>query len=416
MIDKNQVFCRPYSMKRIICNHIIAGVLLASGATQAAANPRNLFEELLNKSEEETSRRIESEWCQLQEGEKETQRLFFEQTDGTAYIADVGNGDVRSEGISYGMMISVQLDRHDGFNQLWRWVQLHMRHPEGARHGYFAWQCKYDGKQIDSGSASDGEEWIAMALFFASHRWDTPEHYPYGDAAQELLMEMRTKPTQDGITSIFDHDKCQVVFAPNPVANKLTDPSYQLPAFYELWTRWDCNAEGRNFWAACVKKNREFFRKAAHPETGLMPEYSEFDGSPYRDARFGKGEGDFRFDAWRTLSNVALDHAWWHTDPWQVEQSNRVLRFLAAQSSGPVNEYTLSGRPLSESPSSGLVAMAATAGLAADSELATPFVQRLWDSPTPDGKWRYYNGLIHMLGLIQAGGRFQAIEKPTPKE
>mgnify|MGYP000278749059 CR=1 FL=1 len=416
MIYKNQVFSRPYSMTRIIRNHIIVAILLVSGAAEAAAKPRNLFHELLNKSEEETSRRIEAAWRQFREGDKKNQRLFFEQADGTAYIADVGNGDVRSEGMSYGMMISVQLDRHDDFDQLWKWVQRHMRHAEGPRRGYFAWQCTYDGKQIDSGSASDGEEWIAMALMFASHRWDTSEHRPYGDAAKELLTEMRTKPTQDGVTSIFDNDKYQVVFAPNPVANKLTDPSYHLPAFYELWAQWDSSADGRKFWAACAKKSREFFRKAAHSETGLMPEYSEFDGSPYRDTRFGEGKGDFRFDAWRTLSNVALDYAWWHADPWQVKQSHRVLRFLATQSPSPVNEYTLSGRRLSESPSSGLIAMAATAGLAAGSELATPFVQRLWDSPTPEGKWRYYNGLIHMLGLLQAGGRFQAIDKPTPKE
>ena len=35
----------------------------------------------------------------------------------------------------------------------------------GPRRGYFAWHCKFDGTQLDPGSASDGEEWFAMALF-----------------------------------------------------------------------------------------------------------------------------------------------------------------------------------------------------------------------------------------------------------
>lgn len=394
---------------------MLMAALLWMGAcpVPADAAPRNLFRELLGKSEDETTRRIEADWQKYREGDKDRQRLFFEQEDGTALIADVGNGDVRSEGMSYGMMISVQLGRREDFDRLWKWAQRHMRHADGPRRGYFAWQCALDGRVIDPGSASDGEEWIAMALLFASHRWDTTTDRSYGDAAQSLLLEMRTKPTTSEVTPIFNAEKRQAVFVPNPEASRLTDPSYHLPAFYELWARWDKDPAGRAFWAACARESRAFFKKAAHPETGLMPEYSHFDGSPFLDTRHGAGKGDFRFDAWRTLSNVALDHAWWKADPWQVEQSNRVLRFLAKQQPGPVNEYTLDGKPLTKSPSTGLVAMAATAGLAADAELAKPFVKRLWDAPAPEGRWRYYHGLLHMLGLLQAGGRFQIFEPPA---
>jgi oligosaccharide reducing-end xylanase len=51
--------------------------------------------------------------------------------------------------------------------------------------------------------------------------------------------------------------------------------------------------------------------------------------------------------------------------------------------------------------------MAAVGGLAADPKLATPFLQRLWDAPIPTGRWRYYNGLLYTLALLEAGGRFQ---------
>jgi len=87
-----------------------------------------------------------------------------------------------------------------------------------------------------------------------------------------------------------------------------------------------------------------------------------------------------------------------------------VLRFLRSQ--GPVipNQFTLEGKPLSTNTSVGLTAMAAVAGQAASPELARPFVQELWDAPLPEGQWRYYNGLLYFLGLLQAGGRFQAYE------
>ena len=50
-----------------------------------------------------------------------------------------------------------------------------------------------------------------------------------------------------------------------------------------------------------------------------------------------------------------------------------------------------------------------TERLAADPELARPFAQRLWDAPVPDGHWRYYNGLLYFLGLLETGGRFKVI-------
>jgi oligosaccharide reducing-end xylanase len=54
-----------------------------------------------------------------------------------------------------------------------------------------------------------------------------------------------------------------------------------------------------------------------------------------------------------------------------------------------------------------MIAMAAVAGLAADPALAKPFVQRLWDMPVPRGRYRYYDGLLYQLGLLQVSGNFR---------
>lgn len=378
------------------------------------ASGANLFREMLGKTEEETTARVEAAWHQITLGDKETERIYYEAPEDTAYMADVGNGDVRSEGMSYGMMIAVQLDRQNEFDRLWKWARIHMRHADGPRRGYFAWQCHFDGRKIDPGSASDGEEWMAMALLFAAHRWGA-ERAGYADAAQELLREMRLKAGTDEVTAIFDTQRHQVVFAPDPRGNQITDPSYHLPAFYELWARWDRDPEGRVFWSKCAATSREFFRRAAHPQTGLMPEYANFDGTPFTEDKFGANKDLFGFDAWRTLAHVALDHAWGSGDEWQVGQSNRVLRFLTDKPEPLVNRYTLDGRPFDKDPSSGLLAMAAAAGVAADPELAKPFVARLWDAPVPTGKWRYYNGLLHMLALLQVSGRFQIHDAPLPE-
>jgi len=392
----------------------LLAVILAVGSgvtADAAPKTRNLFHDLLGKSEAELDAKIDAAWQHFFAGDAKRQRLYYPVGADLAYIADIGNGDVRSEGMSYGMMLAVQLDRKAEFDRLWKWAYTYMRHASGPRQGYFAWQCKFDGTILDPGSASDGEEWIAMALLFASHRWgDGTGIFNYRAEAQALLSEMLHKPGTAEVTAIINHEILQVVFAPNPDAGRFTDPSYHVPAFTELWSRWAESPGDRHFWSGVTDVSRAFFHRAAHPKTGLMPEYAWFDGRPYTEKRFGTGKGDFRYDAWRTLANVALDHAWWDIDPWQVEQSNRVLRFLNTQLPKVPNQFTLDGKPLSSDGSLGLTAMAAVAGHAADADLARPFLQQLWDAPLPEGQWRYYNGMLYFLGLLQAGGRFQVFE------
>lgn len=250
-----------------------------------------------------------------------------------------------------------------------------------------------------------------MSLFFASHRWGDGEGiFDYGAEAQALLRAMRNDDRGGEITAIFHPDHKQVVFAPTSDGSLLTDPSYHLPAFTTLWARWDADPAGRKFWKEVTDTSRAFLKKAAHPKTGLMPEYANYDGTPYTSTIHGPGKADFRFDAWRTLSNVGMDHDWFEADPWNVEQSNRVLSFLSQFGDACPNQFTLDGKPLSEDTSVGLTATAAVAGLAADPSLARSFVEQFWNAPVPTGVYRYYDGMLYMLGLLQAGGRFQIIE------
>ncbi|MEY4489987.1 MAG: hypothetical protein RIQ79_2495 [Verrucomicrobiota bacterium] len=388
---------------------LISCLLVLGAAGGALAATPNLFHALLGKSEAETSARIDAVWRQLTQGDSETERLYFEAPDDTAYIADVGSGDVRSEGMSYGMMIAVQLDHKAEFDRLWKWANTHMRHERGSKRGYFAWQCRPDGTVIDPVSASDGEVWMATALFFAAHRWGDGEGvFNYSRAAQALLRAMLHQPQRGDDTAIFDRKQRQVVFCPIGTAALFTDPSYHQPAFYSLWARWAESPADRDFWAAAAAESRVFFRRHADPKTGLMSEYAHFDGRPYSEAGFGAGRDEFGFDAWRTLAFVALDHAWDGGCAWQVGNTDRVLGFLRAQGDGLGSRYKLDGTLLDPVPGAGLVAMAAAAGVAAsDPELARPFVERLWAAPTPTGKWRYYHGMLTMLGLLQTGGRFK---------
>ncbi len=374
---------------------------------------RNLFAEHLGRSEAELDAKLTAVWQQFAIGNPATERLFYTTADGMTYVPDINHDDVRTEGQSYAMMLAVQMNRQDEFNRIWKWTKRYMFHQDGKFAGYYAWHCRYDGTQIHDGPAPDGEEWFVMTLFFAAHRWGNGEGiFNYEAEAQTLLRHMlhNNEGGDDSVTPMFDRKEKQIVFVPHGPGSRFTDPSYHLPAFYELWARWATEPADRAFLAEAAQISRRHFHTAAHPRTGLMPDYTHFNGKPYARG----GHENFLFDAYRTIGNVALDWSWFGRDPWQIEQSNRVLAFLAAQPPHMPNNYTLDGKPLTTDHSPGLPAMAAVGALAADSPDAKRFVQRLWDMPIPSGRERYYDGLLYFLALLQTGGRYQIHGPRTP--
>jgi hypothetical protein len=93
----------------------------------------------------------------------------------SACMEDTGNHDARTEGMSYGMMMAVQMDRQDIFDKLWMFSHRYMLQTSGKYEGYFAWSVQLNGVHNFEGPAPDGEEYFAMALFMASARWGDGE-------------------------------------------------------------------------------------------------------------------------------------------------------------------------------------------------------------------------------------------------
>ena len=374
----------------------------------------NLFSGLLGKSSGETEAIVNRAWQQLFYGDDQTERIYYPMDPDMAYISDIVQNDVRSEGMSYGMMIAVQLNKKEEFDRLWTWAKTYMQHQSGPREGYFSWQNRPDGGIIDPNSAPDGEEYMVMALFFAAARWGNGTGiYHYRNEAQAILDAMLSKAEKsdsvDVVTNMFDKVEKQVVFVPFGEASRFTDPSYHVPHYYELWALW--SDKNQDFWTEAAVVSREFFKKAAHPVTGLMPDYARFDGSPI-DLWSNGYHLHFRFDAWRACMNIAVDYLWFGKDEWAVTQTNRYLDFFYQQGMDQYkNQYTLEGEPLSEHRSPGLISTNAVACLAATHPHRTEFVKALWDLPVPSGRYRYYNGVLYMLSLLHVSGNFK-IYKP----
>ncbi len=82
---------------------------------------------------------------------------------------------------------------------------------------------------------------------------------------------------------------------------------------------------------------------------------------------------------------------------------------IAGHPSEPGNQDThqTPAHPLA-GPTAGLVAMNAAASLASNHPASNQFVQALWQQPIPTGRYRYYDGMLYLLGLLHVSGEFKA--------
>ena len=375
----------------------------ASVGAVSTGKYRNLFKEL-GYSDAEIDKKVESTWQKFFYGTDE-ERIYYPVGEDMAYIYTADTDDVRSEGMSYGMMICVQMDKQEEFDRLWKWAKTHMQHKSGEFKGYFAWQMNTNGTIKDNTPAADGEEYFATSLLFASARWGNGEGiYNYNKEAQEILTTMLHQADDGQGVNMFDKTHKMPVFCPIGNAATYSDPSYHLPAFYEVWAR---EAEQDNdFWSEAAEASRQHFKDATNEKTGLGPDYSEYSGT----AKHEGNHADFRFDAWRIAANIACDYAWWAQDSWATTHANRIQSFFYDQGVDSYgNQWSLDGKNLnSPDHSPGLVAMNATASLASSDKKSWSFLEDLWNISPTTGKYRYYDGCLYMMGLLHCSGKFKA--------
>jgi oligosaccharide reducing-end xylanase len=362
--------------------------------------------------------------------------------------------------MSYGMMIAVQFGEKDIFDRLWRWSKKYMQHQDGPRKGYFAWSCKTDGTRNAEGAASDGELYFITALIFASNRWGDNTGINYKAEAQNILnciqpKEFTPEPRQGGFPGfgpqqtgpqkmyLIDPETQLITFTPDGFGQRFTDPSYHIPAFYEVWARWA--DDGRSdYWNQCAQKSREFLHKCINEKTGLNGDQCQYDGSEMQMPRFPgmpqrpegaaprrNGNNNFRYDSWRVPMNITLDYEWSCADgEWQRHYAETIQNFFYSQGVDTfVDQYRTDGslpegneilqaggfRKLRHSI--GLVATVAAASMMCSHQKSKEFVDAFWRAkhePFDDGYFdAYYDGLLRLFAFMHLSGNYRII---TPQQ
>lgn len=379
---------------------------------------RNLFEEV-GYSKEQIDIRLEEIYQIIFYGTDE-ERFYHEVGSDMGYLTDTGNDDVRTEGMSYGMMMCVQLNKKEEFDRIWKWARTYMWNAKGVDKGYFAWSCSLDGSKNYTGPAPDGEEYFAMALFFASHRWgDGTGIFNYSKEAKAILHECVHKGENgEPGKPMWEPSNKLIKFVPNC---DFTDPSYHLPHFYELFALW-ANEEDREFWSQAAICSREYLKKACHPVTGLSAEYADYDGTPHMVNWPSAERHDwFYSDAYRTALNIGLDYEWFKADEWECECAGRIQVFLKENTDlEDLKIYEIDGTKIDEPARHpvGLLATTAVASLAAscyqtngESEnfgrYAEEFVRYFYELPMRTGSKRYYDNCLYLFAFLALSGNYR---------
>lgn len=404
-----------------LCALTVGALSLGSckSATPQKGAYRNYFAEL-GYSQADIDKKIADAYYEVFDGPR---RAYEDVGDTLGYVSDVKNHDVRTEGQSYGMMVSVQMDRQDRFDRIWRWSKKYMMHTDGPSKGLYAWSCKTDGTRNAQGSASDGELYFVTDLLLASRRWGNDGSINYLAEAQELLNNLFSKDGSQGVTNIINMDEGLINFCPDPRSNKFTDPSYHLPAFYEIWA--ESAKDGREeIYRKLADNARQYLHTCTDPVTGINPDQSNFDGTPVSHTWGGHTMvSEFHYDSWRVPMNIAMDYTWYGKDKeWQSAYADKFQKTMASfgidkfpdqfSLSGGEPQFVMgAGGYQTLRHSIGLVATTAAASLMTDNEYSKDLVRHLWDSklePYEDGYYDvYYDGLLYIFSLLHLSGNYR---------
>ena len=330
---------------------------------------------------------------------------FCHHTDEDAWcMVDTGNIDARTEGMSYGMMMCVQMDRKDIFDKLWTFSERYMLMKEGPNQGYFRWSVHIDGTSNSNGPAPDGEEYYAMALFMAAARWGDGEgRFNYTARARDILRHAvhQHEMVPDG-QPMWEPENTYIRFVPGMT---ISDPSYHLPHFYELFAL-KADEQDRPFWKKAAEESRRYITLSAHPVTGLSPEYADYDGKTV--LLFGK-PWVYYSDAYRVAENIALDHIWFGNNPELELIETHIQDFFASQDMNNLQAYELDGTAQNEPAMhpTAIRAVQGAASAASHSESRVRFLKEFAGLPMRKGVRRYYDNCLYFFCLLMLTGNYR---------
>lgn len=214
-----------------------------------------------------------------------------------------------SEGIGYGMLLTVMWDEKEAFDGLYEYYKL-ARNDRGLMH-WLRYGCDAHREETYNGypddAAADADLDVAMALIMAECKWGDEK---YATEAGNVIRPIREH-------MFVDHEGKHLLIPGDSsfyhgLGGGCVNYSYFAPAYYREYAAYDPGNE--DFWHQAADHTYDFLTAGSHSTTGLVRNWGSADGtnradscSSFRDDYNPDVYGD---DAARTPWRVIVDYLW----------------------------------------------------------------------------------------------------------
>lgn len=310
------------------------------------------------------------------------------------------NYDTVSEGMGYGMLLSVYFGEQALFDDLYGYVKKYFN-----TNGVMSWHIDANGNITTSdggvGAATDADEDIAVALVFASKKWGSSSKYNYGNEARTLIGNMYNKMVEPGTYVLKPGDMWG--------GSTVTNPSYFAPAWYRIFA----DFTGNTGWINVANKGYEIVKKASqyNNNTGLVPDWCTAEGTKATNMGY-----DFKYDAVRYHWRAAIDYSWFGT-PQAKQDCDALSAFYKNIGIANIKDgYTITGTLLGQWHSPSFVSMAATAAMTGTDMTYGSGIYNENIKVKDSGDYTYYGNSLRLMALLYTTGNFPNLYNYTPTQ
>ncbi len=252
-------------------------------------------------------------------------------------------GSTVSEGIGYGMLLSVYMGDQEVFDNLWQYARQYF-----DDNGLMNWEVSPDGGVIGSGAALDGDEDMAWALLMAARQWGTGSALTESYSADAVAL----------INAIWEHEiDHQRNEMPLPGDSwggaDVTNISYFAPAYYRLFGEATENSAGWNqvIDTGYAILEASLTQSAGNADNGLVPAWCDSSGTPVQ--AYDGAPTHFQNDSTRTPFRIGQDYCY-YGEARALGYMQKITSFYTAVGvENIVDGYDLDGTPHPEYSNNG---------------------------------------------------------------
>jgi endo-1,4-beta-D-glucanase Y len=317
-----------------------------------------------------------------------------------------------SEGMGYGMLLALYFNDRTTFDRLYEYVK-HYRDVadnqndgvNGGDDGMMPWYINRDGEIVgEGGSATDGDQDIAVALALASKRWGPSD---YAQEATDYINDLMTQCVTD-----------DYYLKPGSTygGESELDPSYFSTAWYRIYAA----HTGDDRWYQVIEKCfevsdniRDSYAMSTQQGTSwLVPDWCNATGGAPADPT---RRHSFWYDAPRYSWRMAIDYSWSGDERARAHANGVTNFFRGVGVANIVDGYDLNGTAYGTDHNAAQVAPVVAGAMNHPdfSFLSSGYVQtRLLKESGPD--WTYYRNTLRLLSLVYMSGYFSNLYGNAP--